>query len=273
MRWRTYQIAVGHGTTIQGAENTLAGTLGATIHDPAAHSEPQGADGFFLIDWVNFSQDPAAEPSGNFTAGAAAPQNVADQPIPGIPGTTGGTDNIAAEALTFLELEPGFYRMVVNSDDGFLVTMGTADVPKHLSLGQFDGGRGASDTVFFFNVETAGVYFFRLLWFEGGGGANVEWFTVDSGGVRSLVGGEQDGSVPAFRTRTVAEPEIPVGTEAEFEQPTLADGQVTLTWTGTGTLQESSDLTNWSDVSPQPTGNTLTVTPEAGAKAYRIQVQ
>jgi hypothetical protein len=63
-----------------------------------------------------------------------------------------------------------------------------------------------------------------------------------------------------------------VVTEAEFEQPTLADGQVTLTWTGTGTLQETTDLTNWTDVDPQPTGNTLTVTPEAGVKAYRILV-
>ncbi len=145
---------------------------------------------------------------------------------------------------------------------------------KYLSLGKFDAGRGSADTEFYFNVDQAGVYFFRLLWFEGGGGANVEWFTVNPDGTRALVNGEQTGAVPAFRTRTVPEPDIPTSTEATFEAPTLSGGAVTLNWTGTGTLQESSDLTTWTDVSPQPTGGTYTVTPDAANpdKFYRILV-
>jgi hypothetical protein len=274
MRWRTHQIATARpgGNSIAATESQLAGDDGDSIHDPNGHTTPQGADGFFLIDWVNFTQTPATENSGNFSGTATGIQQVPDEGIPGIPGTTASTDNIAAEALTFLELEPGFHRMVVNSDDGFLVTMGTADVPKHLSLGQFDGGRGAADTLFFFNVEQAGVYFFRLLWFEGGGGANVEWFTINDDGSRALVGGEQTGSIPAFRTRTVPEPEIP--SEAQFDPPTIAGGQVTLTWTGTGTLEESSNLTDWSAVTPAPTGNTFTVTPDGANpnKFYRLQL-
>ncbi len=45
--------------------------------------------------------------------------------FPGIPGTEFTTINIAMEAITYVELNPGTYTMVVNSDDGFRVTTGT----------------------------------------------------------------------------------------------------------------------------------------------------
>jgi hypothetical protein len=207
--------------------------------------------------------------AGNFSASAAPPQNVPDTLIPGIPGTAAApTDNIAGEALAYLELQPGFYTMVVNSDDGFQVSMGNADNPTFLVLGLFDAGRGSADTVFYFGVQEAGVYLFRLLWFEGTGGANVEWFTVNPDGSRALVNGTQTGSISAFRTRTVPEPEIPVGGEATFDPPTISDGQVTLSWEGSGTLQETTDLINWTDSTNQ--ANPQTVTPEGVFKAYRI---
>jgi hypothetical protein len=267
MRWRTHQLDAARGTTIALTEQQLAGELGPSVHN----TEGQEADGFFYIDYVNFSQDPAAEPSGNFQATATPPQDVPDLPIPGIPGAAAApTDNIGAEALTYLELQPGVYTMVVNSDDGFQVSMGNADNPTYLVLGLFDAGRGAADTVFNFVVEEAGVYLFRLLWFEGGGGANVEWFTVNSDGSRALVGGTQTGSLSAFRTRTVPEPELPTGGEATFNLPTLADGQVTLSWEGSGTLQESTNLVDWTDSPDQ--SNPQTVAPEGTIKAYRIQV-
>lgn len=267
MRWRTHQLDAARGTTIALTEQQLAGELGPSVHNTAG----QEADGFFYIDYVNFSQDPAAEPSGNFQATAAPPQNVPDLPIPGIPGAAAApTDNIGAEAFAYLELQPGFYTMVVNSDDGFQVSMGNADNPRYLVLGLFDAGRGAADTVFNFVVDRAGVYLFRLLWFEGGGGANVEWFTVNADGSRALVNGTQTGSISAFRTRTVPEPELPSGEEATFNLPTLADGQITLSWEGSGTLQESTNLVDWTNSPNQ--SNPQTVVPEGTIKAYRIQV-
>jgi hypothetical protein len=45
--------------------------------------------------------------------------------MPGIPGTTGITDMIAAEFKGYADLAPGFYVMGVNSDDGFRVTEAT----------------------------------------------------------------------------------------------------------------------------------------------------
>jgi len=265
MRWRTHQLDVVRANTIALAEQQLAGDLGASFHTTTG----QGADGFFAIDFVNFEQEAIA--AGNFSVSAAAPQNVADTLVPGIPGTAAAnTDNIAAEALAYLELQPGFYTMVVNSDDGFQASMGNASQPTHLVLGLFDAGRGSADTVFYFAVEKAGVYLFRLLWFEGNGGANVEWFTVNPDGSRALVNGTQTGSLKSFRTRTVPEPEIPVGGDATFNPPTITGGQVNLSWEGTGTLQESADLINWTNSASQ--ANPQTVAPVGTIKAYRILV-
>ncbi len=200
MRWKTYQTAESRGNTIAEAENQLAGKAGADIHDTTG----QGADGYFAIDYVNFDQ--AAGEAGNFKVSADAPLNVEDKNIPGIPGTGGGDDNISAQALTFLDLQPGVYTMAVNSDDGFQVSAGTTNSPTQVILGKYDGGRGTADSEFYFKIDKAGVYFFRLLYFEGGSGASVEWFTVNKDGSRALVGGSQTGAVKAYRTRTVAEP-------------------------------------------------------------------
>jgi hypothetical protein len=46
-------------------------------------------------------------------------------------------------------------------------------------LGEYNGGRGASDTIFYFRILTPGLYPFRTLYEEGGGGHNAEWFMQD----------------------------------------------------------------------------------------------
>lgn len=70
-------------------------------------------------------------------------------------------------------------------------------------LGSFDGGRGSSDSIFAFNVAEAGVYPLRLVWFEGGGGANLEWFTVSPDGSKIPVNDTSNpAALRAFRTRT-----------------------------------------------------------------------
>jgi len=110
-----------------------------------------------------------------------------DKPFPGIPGTgSQPTDNIAMEVLTWVELAPGYHCMIVNSDDGFRVTaaMCAADPNNSIVLGQFDGGRGATDTTFVFNAPAAGLYPMRLIWEQGGGGGNVEWVKINPGSVQ-----------------------------------------------------------------------------------------
>ena len=53
-------------------------------------------------------------------------------------------------------------------------------------------------------------------------------------------------------------------------RPTVTDGQVNLSWEGTGTLQESTDLLNWTNSASQ--ANPQTVAPAGTIKAYRILV-
>lgn len=142
------------------------------VADPAGSFT---ASQVFLEDTViNYNQDSRDNPDAS--AGNFGP----DAPIPGIPGISGSNDNIAFETTTFLQLEPGFYRMGVNSDDGFVVSssLNPRDALA-IGLGLYDGGRGAADSLFDFAVEEAGFYPFTLHWWEGGGGANVEWFTID----------------------------------------------------------------------------------------------
>jgi hypothetical protein len=61
----------------------------------------------------------------------------------------------------------------------------------------------------------------------------------------------------------------------QFGPPVLADGVLTLNWTGEGVLQETDSLSedpiNWSDVTPAPQGNTYDVQiSEALQKFYRL---
>ncbi|MFN0067379.1 MAG: LamG-like jellyroll fold domain-containing protein [Limisphaerales bacterium] len=120
--------------------------------------------------------------------------------FPGIPGTEGAIENIALEAVTYVELAPGTYSMVVNSDDGFRLTTGNvADRLQEFLVGQFDGGRGAGDTVMNFSITQAGVYPFRLIYQQGGGGYSVDWFTADPNDAASRVHLNGSGGVAAYR--------------------------------------------------------------------------
>ena len=130
------------------------------------------------------------------------------QNFPGIPGLEGGTDNIAMEVVSWLELQAGTYSMIVNSDDGFRVTVGkdARDKTSSIMLGEYEGGRGASDSIFDFTVTQAGLYSFRLIYQEGGGGANCSWFTAPVGNPDGRVLVNADGGVKAYSKISAATP-------------------------------------------------------------------
>src|ERR1051326_4679728 len=122
-----------------------------------------------------------------------------------MPGTVPG---IAAEAITYVELPAGLVAMGVNSDDGFRTTLGFAAIGSPV-LGQFEGGRGASATIFFFFVQQAGVYPFRTSWEQGGGGANFEWCSLRANGSKVLINDVAGGGLKAYRAVTgVANPYV-----------------------------------------------------------------
>jgi len=147
-----------------------------------------------IVQVVNQNQDaPAAV--GNFNAN----NGYEDEPLTGIPGWGDSTDGIASEYLALLDLERGAYKLGVNSDDGFSATIG-ANFGDLLAqqLGLFNGGRGASDTTFEIFVDTPGLYPFRVSWWEGGGGANIEIFSIVAGEKTLINDPDVEGSIKAY---------------------------------------------------------------------------
>jgi hypothetical protein len=143
------------------------------------------ANGRFTISGqINLEQ--AAGLGGNeaglFTSTANPPQNNADAPIPGIPGTdfANVNDNIAMEILTILDLTPGNYMFAFGHDDGFALIAGAEprDTFASTLLGS-NNGTGSEDLVHVV-VTNAGKYPMRILFAEGGGGAHLEFFRVNA---------------------------------------------------------------------------------------------
>jgi hypothetical protein len=208
--WNIFANSANQVNSNQRTEDALAGRLkdasGAplpNLADPAAQGvaiaastapSPANAPIKFEIDSViNVSQN-AGEAHGTFPD---------EGQMPGVPPSNGVSDGLAVEILTFLELPAGITTMGVNSDDGFRTTAGNpSDAFGAVTLGEFNGGRGAGDTLFNFVVQEAGVYAFRTAYEEGGGDANIEWFTVKSDGSKVLVNDTANGGVKAYRART-----------------------------------------------------------------------
>jgi hypothetical protein len=161
-------------------------------------SGPSGNGTFAEITSINYQQD--GNPIGYF-------EN--DQTFPGV--DSGDPNFIALECTTHLQLTAGLHRFGVRSDDGFRLTAGPTFTNATVELGAFEGGRGSAlpdgSTEFEFLVEAAGVYAFRLIWYEGTGDADLEWFSVDRSTLgspavtRTLINDPAAGSIKAYRNR------------------------------------------------------------------------
>jgi hypothetical protein len=110
----------------------------------------------------------------------------------------------SCEGRLFLDLPVGYYRLGVNSDDGFEVNAlppeGTPGSP--IVVGVFDAGRGADNSFFDVLVQSSGVYPFQLIYFQDAGYANVQFFSVtnlNTGGF-ALINDPADGNaIPSYR--------------------------------------------------------------------------
>lgn len=56
-----------------------------------------------------------------------------------------------------------------------------------------------------------------------------------------------------------------------FNKPVFSGGQLTITWSGTGTLLESTNLTNFTPVPGNPTSPYVVPVSSAARKFYRLQ--
>jgi hypothetical protein len=247
---RGFNVRVVQAQLLQNTENSL--TFAENLLRPGTTMLVQYETNV-VSQLINYSQ------SGPGTAEGSFPD---DELIPGLDPSY-STDDIAMEITTYLDLAAGKHRFGANCDDGYKVQAVPTFTARDTGPMAFHNGGPANETYDFY-VSQPGLYPFRMVWYERGGGANVEWFQSNfTDGARVLLNSDTAGTVKAFAT---------LSTPAVFGPPTLSGGQLTITWTGTGVLQESSDLKNWTDVPGQPNGSyTVPVGTAAGGKFYRIK--
>ena len=145
--------------TILRAENQLAGLLTDSSGAPLpniADTTSFNADGTYTEEFLI-----------NYDAGY----------FPGIPGLESTTINIALEAITYVQYEPGTYSMVITGDDGAKLSVG--NVYDRLSELTLVESPSTSDKVATFTISKAGVYGFRVVFEQGGGGYSLGWYTAD----------------------------------------------------------------------------------------------
>ena len=285
-RVKMTQVASTTGYTqnsVARAEAQLAGILGPDISMPGP-----GPNGTYIypgiINWNNnVNPNRSGAQIGNFQRdvyGAWPWGNHPDDPVPGVPNTTtnpanNNTDNIAAEVFAWLEFDsPGYYRFGVNSDDGYAVKVGAPGVTNGTVVASVDVGKGSSDIPFSVNVPQAGLYPIRLVYYNGGGGANLEYFSYDDTGNKIPINDTNNATaIKAFYNITAA-PQL------KFTSVSVSGGQIHLSVTvpsGTATLEQASVLTgspsDWSTAQSGVTGTTTIDLPAAtsGNKFYRLK--
>lgn len=128
-----------------------------------------------VLNWNDAGDGTTAEDFGYFTGATG---------VPGLP-PDGSHDNIACEMFAYLELTAGVHRFGAISDDGFLVRSGSG---LRDSLGTTLKSRdGTFNGTFDFVVEASGLYPVRCLWYENGGAARFQLFSVDLGNPEARV--------------------------------------------------------------------------------------
>jgi uncharacterized surface protein with fasciclin (FAS1) repeats len=204
--------------TTQRAENQVRGFL-VNPHTGEFYENAASLSSTIIEGYINMNvnanvTDPAeANQNGNFVRA----NGYQDMGYPGLPGTVSGAEsrrveNFAIEFVAYLDLPAGPITFGVNSDDGFIVK--TAPNPydiNAMALGVFEGGRGSSDTHFNVFIEEAGLYPIRLLQYQGGGGGDVEFFSILPNGTRVLINDVViDSAVPAYQTVSSVEPSLTI---------------------------------------------------------------
>ena len=238
--------------------------------------DPASWDGFVYSETSTINYNVVSSSLGLF---------VPDRFPPGIPGTTGSTGNLVMEAIALLELPRGIHRMGVSSDDGFQVeaimhpddTFGT-------QLGVFDGSRGTRESLFDFGVLEAGVYVFRLLWWQGGGNGSVEWYLEDSTtGSKNLINNSLGGAVPAYKVPVTELPAHVITTLPEDGESAVAvDTVIQATLKDAATVVDANSVSATvngvaAGVNVTKTGDTTSVTITPGfslthANDYRVEL-
>lgn len=197
LTWRTVSAST-EGTNLDGTISRAIAQLNGTLINtntglPYTNSATLGPnpDGSFNVDTVNFLDNgtiPPAFPTFTTFPGLDLPP----------------TYWFSGEGMLYLDLQAGYYRLGVNSDDGFEVNaLPPEGVPgSPLVAGVFDANRGQADTLFDILVQQSGVYPFQLIYFQSDLAADCFFFSVTNiaTGDSVLINDPADGNaIPSYR--------------------------------------------------------------------------
>ncbi len=273
-------------TTFSGAKGNLTvsahkmptGTTRGFGDNTVVATETELQDGFPVVSEVDTTPQPM---SGviNFTqspldAGYFNSANPPENPYPDglMPAGVGNPGDLeyAMQFYGYAEMKKGAYRMFVNSDDGFKLSIGpnALDV-LGMRLGVYDAGRGhslnADPAAFDFVITKDGVYPFRLIFEQGGGDASVEWYVLNSAGTRVLINdtGAPVQTYGTGRGRAYVKKFLPYpGSNGVDPRPTLTfqivDDLTTVADSSVKVILDGTDIT--ASASKVRSGGTFTVT-------------
>jgi hypothetical protein len=211
------EIANNYVRALQQLNGTLLDSTGTAVPNEA--SAGTNTDGSYNTDTLNFEREAVPFDVVNVTGEIL--WNFTPETFPGIPGAGGHTTKFVAEAVAFLELPAGETtfgvsvgtdRTDVNDDDSYVVSVG--DVPRDFfatKVGEFERNAPAftadthNENQWTISAPKAGIYPFRLVYWQGGRGANLQFYTVLSSGERLLVNDSADArAIKAYRRSTTA---------------------------------------------------------------------
>ncbi|HTI71015.1 MAG TPA: hypothetical protein VMF06_13680 [Candidatus Limnocylindria bacterium] len=210
------------GNSFVRAFRQLNGTLTDATNGIVANEAFVGPnpDGSYTVDTINFEKD--GDPEMNVTDGDGnVVATYVTSPFPGIPGQNGHTANFAVEVVTYLQLPAGTNIFGISSggdrvdavdDDGYQAFVAAnprdffatkvSEAEKHTSA-PFTSNQHL-ETQFALVAPVPGIYPFRLVYWQSGLGANLQLYTINADGSRSLVNDVGDGAaIAAFVDSTI----------------------------------------------------------------------
>ena len=213
----------------QQINGTLLDSLGAPVPDESVPG-PQ-PDESYIQATINFEKDAAPFDLLNYSNENALLASFVPELFPGIPGSGGHTSNFAVEAVGFLELPVGTHtfgisvgtdRTDVNDDDSYAVFVSRN--PRDffgLKVAEFSrngvpafGGNTKNENLWTVEVTTAGLYPFRVLFWQGSRGSNLQFYSVKNE-ERILVNDlTNPAAIKSFAKTTVADAKGPYVAEA-----------------------------------------------------------
>ncbi len=200
--------------------------------------------------------------------GGTAGNKAGDRLFPGIPGSDVPGENFAIEAHTLLHLRPGYYHFNITMQPGFRLYAGDAnnlmEIPATFTPCTNCGGDDAPWYMDFVVTE-AGLYPFRLQFFNVAGNASLEWLEVAPSGLRFLINEAHPDAIAAYIPADMAG-ELPLDILLSIG---MVEGQIQLQWEG-GSLESSINVNGpWTAVP----GATSPHTPTAAADQtyYRVR--